>query len=40
MLDTILHLLPGDVIQTGALVSNIDWSGPDIVVTTDTGGGN
>ena len=37
VLDTILNLLPDDVIQTGSLVSNIDWSAPDILVTTDTG---
>ena len=37
VLDTILNLLPDDVIQTGCLVSNIDWSAPDILVTTDTG---
>ena len=37
VLDTILNLLPDDVIQSGCLVSNIDWSAPDILVTTDTG---
>ena len=37
VLDTILNLLPDDVIKTGCLVSNIDWSAPDILVTTDTG---
>ena len=37
VLDTILNLLPDNVIQTGSLVSNIDWSAGDIVVTTDTG---
>ena len=37
VLDTILNLLPDDVIQTGSLVSNIDWSAPDILVTTNTG---
>ena len=37
VLDTILHLLPEDVIQTGSLVSNIDWSAPEILVTSETG---
>ena len=37
VLHTIINLLPGDVIQTGCLVSNIDWSASDIVVTSDTG---
>ena len=39
VLETILNLLPSNVVQTGCLVSNIDWSAPDtIVVTTETGG--
>ena len=38
VLDTILNLLPSNVVQTGCLVNNIDWSAPDtIVVTTETG---
>ena len=38
VLDTILNLLPRDVVQTDCLVSNIDWAASDIVVTTHTGG--
>ena len=37
VLDTMVNIIPGDVIKTGKKVTNIDWSGPDVVVTTNSG---
>ena len=30
-------MMPTNVIKTGAEVTNIDWSGPGVIVSTNTG---
>ena len=37
ILETIVKMIPPGVIKTGVEVTNIDWSGPGVVVTTETG---
>ena len=37
VVDTMVNIIPGDVIKTGKKVTNIEWSGPDVVVTTNSG---